>query len=78
MKYLYSIIIIIFVAIIETAIITPSVAYAYPDVNAKLFACTVFLNTSIVPLVFGIPLAIIMQEELGFKPYSTVTVDSGQ
>ena len=62
--------VIVFVAIIETAIITPSVAYAYPDVYAKLFALSVFLNTSIFPLVFGIPFAIIMQEELGFKPYS--------
>ena len=67
---LFHTLVIVFVAIIETAIITPSVAYAYPDVNAKLFALSVFLNTSIFPLVFGIPFAIIMQEELGFKPYS--------
>ena len=47
----------------------PAVAYAYPDVNVKLFAYIVLGNSTIFPIVLGIPMAIIMQEELGFSPY---------
>ena len=67
---LFHTLVIVLVAIMETAIITPAVAYAYPEVNARLFAYSVLINNIVFPLVFGIPLAIIMQEELGFKPYS--------
>ena len=58
-------------AILETVIITPAVAYAYPEGNAKLFAYSVLINNIVFPLVFGIPIAIIMQEELGFKHIPT-------
>ena len=54
-------------AVLEALIITPSVAVFYPDVNWKLFFVTVTLNTSLFPILFGIPLMILMQEELGFK-----------
>ena len=56
------------VAIVETLIIAPSVAIAYPDVNLRFFALAVFGNTAIFPIVLGIPLTILMQEELGAKP----------
>ena len=61
--------VIVFVAFLEDAIIAPAVAYAYPEVNVKIFACFVLGNMIVFPLVLGIPLAIVMQEELGFKPY---------
>jgi len=35
-----------------------------------LFAYSVLGNTSVFPIVFGIPLAIVLQEELGFSPYT--------
>ena len=60
-------IVIIIMAVLEALIITPSVAVFYPDVNWKLFFVTVTLNTSLFPILFGIPLMILMQEELGFK-----------
>ena len=43
--------------------------YAYPEVSAKLFACIVLGNSTVFPIALGIPLAIILQEELGFSPY---------
>lgn len=62
----YSLVVIL-TAILEAAIITPSVASFYPDVNWKVFFLTVTLNTSLFPILFGIPLTILIQEELGFK-----------
>lgn len=59
------------IAILETAIIAPAVAFAYPDVNITLFAWSVFGNSFIFPIVLGIPTIILMQEELGFIPCVT-------
>jgi energy-coupling factor transport system substrate-specific component len=55
-------------ALLETVIITPAVALVYPTVDASFFALTVFLNTAAFPILLGIPLAILLQEELGFVP----------
>ena len=49
-------------------LITPAVALIYPEVDAGLFALSVFLNTAAFPIVFGVPIMILMQEELGFRP----------
>lgn len=61
--------IVIAAAVLEALIITPAVAIVYPDVNAALFMITVILNTSVFPIVLGIPLIFLMQEELGFEPW---------
>jgi energy-coupling factor transport system substrate-specific component len=58
---------VILAAVLESVIITWSVALIYPDVNWKVFALSVVLNTAVFPIVFGVPLVILMQEELGFK-----------
>ena len=55
-------------AIAQAALITPAVVLIYPEVSGLLFAVTVMLNGSVFPIVLGIPLMILMQEELGFKP----------
>ena len=55
-------------AALEALLITPTVMLAYTDVNAVLFAETVFLNGTVFPLLLGIPLMILMQEEFGFQP----------
>lgn len=68
--FLFHTLVIVVVAIMQAAIITPAVAYAYPDVNAKLFAFMVLCNSTFFPIVLGIPLSIIMQDELGFSLYS--------
>ena len=60
--------IIILSAVLETAIISPAVALIYPSVDASLFALSVLLNNTIFPIVFGIPITILIQEELGFEP----------
>ncbi|MBO4897807.1 MAG: hypothetical protein J5590_05880 [Clostridia bacterium] len=57
---------IVFMAFVQTLIITPAVAL-YAGVDVCLFATTVMLNTSLFPIGLGIPLTILMQEELGFK-----------
>lgn len=55
-------------AVAETIIITPMVELSYPEVSSILFAKTVMLNVSVFPIVLGIPLMILMQEELYFTP----------
>ena len=53
---------------LETAIVAPAVALVYPEVDAELLAWTVFGNTAGFPIVLGIPLAMVLQEEFGFVP----------
>ena len=55
-------------AITQAGLITPAVEMIYPEVGSVLFAATVLLNNSVFPIMLGIPLMILMQEELGFKP----------
>lgn len=52
-------------AVVEALIITPVVELTYPEVSAFLFAMTVLLNVTVFPIALGIPLMILMQEELG-------------
>ena len=54
-------------AVIEAAIITPSVVAADTSVNALVFAISVILNTALFPIVIGIPVIILIKEEFGFK-----------
>ena len=56
-------------ALLETAIIPPAVALVYPEVDVALFAWSVFGNTAGFPILLGIPLAIILQEEFGLAPH---------
>ena len=67
--FLFHTLVIVVVAVMQVAIITPAVAYVYPEVNARLFAFIVMCNSTVFPIAIGIPVAIIMQEELGFSPY---------
>lgn len=55
-------------AITQAVMITPAVVLIYPDVSGWVFAATVTLNGTVFPIALGIPLMILMQEELGFKP----------
>ena len=69
--------VIIISALLETAIISPAVSTAYPEVNILFFSLTVFCNTAIFPIVIGIPVAILLQEELGFAPCKELIVKRG-
>ena len=62
------ILLIIIDALAVAGIITPFVALSYPEVNATLFFVTVLMNSTAFPLFLGIPLIILMQDELGFTP----------
>ena len=57
----------ILAALLEALIITPAVAINYPDVNAIAFAFSVVLNTAIFPICFGIPIIILLKEEMKYK-----------
>ena len=59
--------VIVVVAVAEALMITPAVALVYPDVDYWLFFLTVILNTSAFPIFLGIPLIIVLQEEVGLK-----------
>ena len=58
----------IFIGLLEAVIITPFVAMIYPDVDYKTFGLIVFFNSALFPVLLGIPIMILMQEELGFRP----------
>ena len=66
--YLRHILLIVISAVLEAMIITPMVYAFYPDVDYMLFFLTVTMNGTVFPIVIGIPIIILMQEELGFKP----------
>ena len=53
-------------AVLEAVIITPFVALIYPEVDAKLFALSVVTNTLVFPVFFGMPIIMLMHNELGF------------
>ena len=55
-------------ALLVAGIITPSVALSYPDIDAGLFFMMVMINSTTFPIFIGIPLIILMQDEMGFKP----------
>ena len=57
-------------AVALAAIITPTVAYFYQEVDAFTFAITVVGNSLAFPVGFAIPFIILIQEELGYKPIS--------
>lgn len=63
---------IIAASLLETAVISPAVATAYPEVDIAFFALTVLGNTTIFPIFIGIPVIILMQEELGFVPSASL------
>ena len=56
-------------ALIETFIVAKSVSLIYPDVNDVMLAKAMFTNMVLFPILFGIPLGILMQEEFGFVPF---------
>ena len=60
--------VLVVMAAIEDAMLAPAVAVLYPDVDISFFAWSVFANTATFPILFGIPLSILMQEEFGFVP----------
>jgi len=60
--------VLVVMAAIEDAMLAPAVAFVYPDVDISFFAMSVFCNTAAFPIVLGIPLAILLQEEFGFVP----------
>lgn len=61
--------VLVIMAAVETAIVAPAVAFVYPEEPIQLLTWTVFGNTAGFPIVLGIPLAILLQEEFGFVPF---------
>ena len=55
-------------ALLVAGMITPFVVLSYPDVDAKLFFVMVLINSTAFPILIGIPLIILLQDELGLKP----------
>ncbi len=55
-------------AALEALVITPFVALWYSNVNAVVFFVTVLINGTAFPAFIGIPLIILLQEELRFTP----------
>ena len=68
----YSLVVFI-AAAVQMAIITPAVAVIYPEVDSMLFALSVVLNNTLFPIVFGIPLIILMKEELGYRMIDVIS-----
>ena len=60
--------VVVIAAGVEIGVIAPMVAAFYPDVDIVVFSLTVLANNTVYPLLVGIPIIILMQEELGFRP----------
>ena len=58
----------LFAAVFEATLLVLTVETAYHEVNGHLFVLTVLINETLYPIFLGIPLMILMQEELGFQP----------
>lgn len=58
----------IITAIVLSILLSCVVELSYPEVKVSVFAITVLLNETVFPVFLGIPLIILMQEELNFKP----------
>ena len=52
----------------SNAIVAPAVAIVYPEVDSVFLAWAVFGNTAGFPILLGIPLSILLQEELDIQP----------
>ena len=52
----------------ETAIVAPAVALVYPEVDSVCLAWAVSGNPAGPPILLGIPLSILLQEELDIQP----------
>ena len=59
---------IVLCAAVETAIIAPTVAFFYPEVDIAMFTISCMANLTVFPIAFAIPFMIFIQEELGFTP----------
>lgn len=55
--------------LMEAIIITPAVKLIYSDVDVIVLSLTILTNGTVFPLFLGIPLIILMQEELHFDPF---------
>lgn len=58
----------LFSALVQTVIITPMVKLIYPDIQGMVFALSVMANNTLFPIFLGIPIIILLQEELGLHP----------
>ena len=56
-------------ALVQAALITPAVRLLYPEVDHWLLFMTIMINSTSFPILLGIPLIIVLQEELKLKPY---------
>ena len=54
-------------------LIVPSVALVYDHVDIPLLTMTIAANNILFMVMPGIPLMILLNEELGFKPYSKIS-----
>lgn len=65
-------------AAVQAVMITPFVVLVYPEVSGWLFLSTVMLNGTVFPIMIGIPLMMLMQEELCFVPLPPLRADLKQ
>ena len=61
-------IVIIISAAVTDIIIAPAVYMFYPQVDIKMFAFLLLMNHALFPIAIGIPMLILMQEEMEVKP----------
>ena len=56
-------------ALLEMYLVAKPVSLVYPEVNDVDFAKAVFANMTLFPIIIGIPLSILLQEEFGLRPF---------
>lgn len=61
--------VIVVAAALETVFVAKAVALIYPVVSDEMFAKAIFTNMTLFPILVGIPVSILLQEEFGFVPH---------
>ena len=60
--------VVVVAAAVEMFLIAKPVSLVYPEINDEAFAKAIFTNMTLFPILIGIPLGILLQEEFGFRP----------
>ena len=56
-------------AALEMVFVAKAVALVYPEISDELFAKAIFANMTLFPILIGIPVSALLQDEFGFVPH---------
>ena len=61
--------VIVAAAALEMVFVAKAVALVYPEIRDDMFAKAIFANMTLFPILIGIPVSALLQDEFGFVPH---------